>query len=58
MSFLDRFKPQPSWRHADPAIRAGAMAEVPDDGEHRGVLLELATEDPDLRVARGPPPRD
>ncbi len=52
MSFLDRFKPQPRWRHADPAVRAGAIAEVPDDGDHRGVLLELATEDPDLRVRR------
>ena len=52
MAFLDRFKPQPRWRHADPAVRAGAIAEVPDDGDHRSVLLELATEDPDLRVRR------
>ena len=52
MSFLDRFKPQPRWRHADPAIRAVAIAEVPDDADHRSVLLELATEDPDLRVRR------
>jgi hypothetical protein len=52
MAFLDRFKPQPRWRHADPVIRAGAIAEVPDDIEHRAVLLELATEDPDLRVRR------
>ena len=52
MAFLDRFKPQPRWRHADPVVRAGAIAEVPDDGDHRSVLLELATEDPDLRVRR------
>ena len=52
MAFLDRFKPQPRWRHADPAVRAGAVAEVPEDGDHRSVLLELATEDPDLRVRR------
>ena len=28
------------------------MAEVPDDAEHRPVLLELATDDPDIRVRR------
>src|SRR5688572_9080530 len=52
MSFLDRFKPQPRWKHADAAVRAAAVAEVPDDDEHRPVLLELATEDPDIRVRR------
>ena len=52
MSFLDRFKPQPKWRHADPAVRANAVSEVPDDDEHRAVLLELASEDPDQRVRR------
>ena len=52
MSFLDRFKPQPKWRHADPAVRAGAVSEIPDDDEHRSVLLELAAEDPDPRVRR------
>ena len=52
MSFLDRFKPQPRWKHADAAVRAAAVAEVPDDEEHRSVLLELATEDPDIRVRR------
>ena len=52
MSFLDRFKPLPRWKHADAAVRAAAVAEVPADGEHRPVLLELATEDPDVRVRR------
>jgi hypothetical protein len=52
MSFLDRFKPQPRWKHADPAIRAEAIATVPDDDEHREVLRELSREDPDLRVRR------
>jgi uncharacterized protein DUF349 len=50
MSFLDRFKPQPRWKHADPAIRAAAVAEIPDDGEYRPVLDELAASDPDVRV--------
>lgn len=52
MSFLDRFKPLPRWKHADPAVRAAAVADVPDDDEHRPVLLELATDDPDVRVRR------
>ena len=52
MSFLDRFKPQPKWKHADPAVRAAAVADVPADAEHDGVLLELAADDPDVRVRR------
>jgi hypothetical protein len=52
MSFLDRFKLQPRWKHADPAVRAAAVAEMPDDEEHRGVLEELAQQDEDLRVRR------
>jgi hypothetical protein len=52
MSFLDRFKPQPRWRHADPAVRAEAVHTIPDDEEHLAVLRELAGTDPDLRVRR------
>lgn len=52
MSFLDRFKLQPRWKHADPAIRAAAVPEIPDDEEHRGVLDELARGDEDVRVRR------
>jgi uncharacterized protein DUF349 len=52
MAFLDRFKPQPRWRHADAAIRAAAVADVPGDDEHRLVLVELAGQDPDQRVRR------
>jgi hypothetical protein len=50
MSFLDRFKPQPRWKHTDPAIRAAAVPEIPDDPEHRGAIEELATVDEDVRV--------
>ncbi|HEU4936252.1 MAG TPA: DUF349 domain-containing protein [Vicinamibacterales bacterium] len=50
MSFLDRFKPQPRWKHQDAAIRAAAVAEIPDDPEHRTVIEELAASDPDARV--------
>src|SRR5215203_4977075 len=52
MSFLDRFKPQPKWKHADAAVRASSIAEIPDDAEHLVVLQELAREDVDLRVRR------
>jgi hypothetical protein len=51
MSFLDRFKPQPKWKHADPAVRAAAVADIPDDAEHRPALEEL-TADEDVRVRR------
>src|SRR4026209_1773654 len=50
MSFLDRFKPQPRWKHPDAAVRAAAVAEIPDDPAHRAVIEELAASDPDARV--------
>ena len=52
MSFLDRFKPQPRWKHADPAVRAAAVADIPDDVEHDGAIWELASADEDVRVRR------
>jgi hypothetical protein len=53
MSFLDRFKPHPKWKHADPSVRAAAVAElVADDPEQQRALVELAGTDEDLRVRR------
>jgi Domain of Unknown Function (DUF349) len=52
MSFLDRFKPQPKYRHPDPAIRLAGIDELPDDAEHWGVIAELAASDEDIRVRR------
>ena len=52
MSFLDRFKPQPRWKHTDAAVRAVAIAEMPDDAEHRELIAELATSDEDVKVRR------
>jgi hypothetical protein len=52
MSFLDRFKPTPKWRHTDPAIRLAGLAELPDDPEHWAVLAELAASDEDIRIRR------
>jgi hypothetical protein len=52
MSFLDRFKPQPRWRHSDATIRAAAIAEIPDDEESLATLRDLAAGDDDVRVRR------
>jgi len=52
MSFLDRFKPQPRWKNADPTVRAAAVADIPRDDEHLAVLRELARDDADARVRR------
>ncbi len=52
MSFLDRFKPQPRWKHTDPAVRLEAVPTIPDDDEHLLVLQELARQDVDVRVRR------
>ena len=52
MSFLDRFKPQPRWKHADAAVRAAAVDEIPADEESLATLRELASGDEDVRVRR------
>lgn len=53
MSFLDRFKPQPKWKHAEGAVRLAAVQELDASAaETTGVLAALATEDPDARVRR------
>ncbi len=50
MGLLDRLKPQPRWKHADPAVRAAAALECgPDDAE---ALSALVRDDPDARVRR------
>lgn len=50
MSFLDRFKPQPRWKHTDASVRVAAVSEIPDDPAQRGTLEELAASDVDVRV--------
>ncbi len=52
MSFLDRFKPQPRWKHADAAVRASAVDEIPADEESLATIRELASSDEDVRVRR------
>ena len=52
MSFLDRFKSQPKWKHADAAVRAAAVNELAlEDPEQQRALIELAG-DEDIRVRR------
>lgn len=48
MGILDKLKPQPRWKHADPAIRLEAVRDLTDQIE----LAALAESDPDSRVRR------
>jgi len=48
MSILDKLKPQPRWKHADPAVRLESLRELDDPLE----LALLAETDPDARVRR------
>ncbi len=48
MGILDKLKPQPRWKHADPAVRLEAIREMDDPVE----LAALAETDPDVKVRR------
>lgn len=48
MGILDKLKPQPRWKHSDPAVRLAALGELDDAVE----LALLAETDPDARVRR------
>jgi hypothetical protein len=50
MGILEKIRPQPKWKHADPAVRAAAVYDLgPDEGE---ALRALAREDSEARVRR------
>ncbi|MCR4373703.1 MAG: hypothetical protein NUW22_02525, partial [Acidobacteria bacterium] len=49
MGILDKLKPQPRWKHADPAVRREALHELNDQVE----LAVLAERDADATVRRG-----
>ena len=50
MGILEKLRPLPRWKHADPAVRAAAVYELgPEDSE---ALRALAREDADARVRR------
>jgi hypothetical protein len=50
MGLLEKLRPQPRWKHADPSVRAAAVYELgPEEGD---ALRALAREDADARVRR------
>ena len=50
MGILEKLRPQPRWKHADPAVRAAAVYDLgPDETE---ALHALAREDAEARVRR------
>jgi len=50
MGLLEKLRPQPKWKHADPAVRLDALQTIDDTDQES--LVALATEDPDARVRR------
>src|SRR5437868_4846825 len=48
MGILDRLKPQPRWKHSDPAVRLQAIPELGDPIE----LAAVAEHDPDAKVQK------
>ena len=50
MGILEKLRPQPRWKHADPAVRAAAVFEL--SGDDTEALVALAREDADPRVRR------
>src|SRR5918912_697497 len=50
MGILEKLRPTPRWKHADPTVRAAAVYELgPDEAE---ALRALAREDGEARVRR------
>src|SRR5688500_15951947 len=50
MGILEKLRPQPRWKHADPAVRAAAVYDLgPDEAD---ALRALAREDAEARVRR------
>src|SRR3989441_4191679 len=50
MGLLEKLRPQPRWKHTDPAVRAAAVYELgPEEAE---ALHALAGEDSEARVRR------
>ena len=50
MGLLDRFKPQPRWKHPDPAVRLAGVQDLAEDDQDR--LAAIARDDADPRVRR------
>ncbi len=50
MALLDRLRPQPAWKHADPAVRLASLDTLPES--ELGVIAILARADESPRVRR------
>ena len=50
MALLDRLRPQPAWKHADPAVRLASLDTLPES--ELGVIAILARTDESPRVRR------
>jgi hypothetical protein len=50
MGILEKLRPQPRWKHADPGVRAAAVYEL--GPEEADALRQLAREDAEARVRR------
>ena len=50
MGLLEKLRPQPKWKHADPAVRLEGLHELEDADQ--ATLIALANEDQDARVRR------
>src|SRR2546425_10623100 len=50
MGLLEKLRPQPRWKHTDPAVRAAAVYEL--GAEEAEALHALAREDSEARVRR------
>ncbi len=51
MGLLDRFRAQPRWRNASPAVRAAAVEELPLDQQDTLVAVARDDRDPGVRIA-------
>jgi Domain of Unknown Function (DUF349) len=50
MGLLEKLRPQPKWKHADPSVRLEGLQEIEDTDQES--LAALATDDPDARIRR------
>jgi hypothetical protein len=50
MGLLEKLRPQPKYKHVDPAVRLEGLADIEDSDQ--STLVALATEDTDTRVRR------
>ena len=51
MGLLDRFRAQPRWKNASPAVRATAVEELPLDQQDTLVAIAREDRDPAVRIA-------